>query len=64
MAQLAYYCASETKKISVINGVERGTPLSKIKTAVKPDILPRLKKGYHVFLDNLSGDFYSYDHDS
>ena len=63
MSQLAYYCASETKKISVINGVEKGTPLSKIKTAVKPDMLPRLKKGYHVFLDNLSGDFYSYDHD-
>ena len=31
MAQLAYYCAMESKLISVINGYEKGGSATKIK---------------------------------
>ena len=61
MAQLAYYCATETKRISVINGIEKGGQLDKIKKAVPPEMLPKLRQGYHMFLDNMSGDIFSYD---
>jgi len=60
MAQLAYHCALESKYISVINGKEKGSSVSKIKQAVSIDLLERLHPGFHVFLDNLSGDIYEY----
>ena len=61
MSQLAYYCAMESKDISVINGMEKGGSIANIKSAVKPDLLSQLVKGYHGFLDNLSGDVLTYD---
>lgn len=61
MAQLAYYCAMESKLISVINGYEKGGSQTKIKQTVHPNLLHRLQKNYHVYLDNLSGDIFSYN---
>lgn len=61
MAQLAYYCAMESKDLSVINGCEKGGSVSNIKQAVKPNMLDKLVKGYHGFLDSLSGDVFTYD---
>jgi hypothetical protein len=61
MTQLAYYCAMESKELSVINGCEKGGSVSHIKTAVQPNMLGQLVEGYHVFLDNLSGDAFTYD---
>ena len=63
MAQLAYYCATQSKRMSVINGREKGGALYKITKAVEPRMLHRLQKGYHVFLDNLTGDYYGYNDD-
>ena len=63
MGQMAYYCATESKHISVINGLERGGSIAKIKQAVQPEMLDQLKKGFHCFMDNLSGDILSYDKD-
>ena len=51
----------ETKHISVINGREKGGSTSKIKEAVQPNMLDKLVKGFHMFLDNLSGDIFTYD---
>ena len=58
---MAYYCAMESKSISVINGCEKGGSVSQIKKAVTPEKLERLAKGYHMFMDNLSGDLFTYD---
>ena len=51
----------ESKEVSVINGCEKGGSVSKIKSAVSPELLDKLVEGYHVFLDSLSGDLYTYD---
>ena len=64
MSQLSFYCAMEGKKLSVINGREMGGSLETIKGAVEPSLLEKLKKGYHVFLDNLSGDVFTYQEKS
>jgi len=64
MGQLAYYCAMESKDISVINGLEKGGSIANVKTAVIPGMLNKLVKGYHGFLDNLSGDVLTYDKES
>lgn len=45
----------------MINGCEKGGSVSKIKSAVSPDMLDKLVEGYHVFLDSLSGDVFTYD---
>jgi len=51
----------ESKYISVINGKEKGGSVAKIKQAVGVEMLEKLISGFHVFLDNLSGDLYAYD---
>lgn len=61
MSHLAYYVAMESKEISVINGREKGGSVSHIKQAVHPNMLNKLVEGYHVFLDSLSGDVFTYD---
>lgn len=50
----------ESKEISVINGCEKGGSVSNIKKAVSPEMLDKLVEGYHVFLDCLSGDIFTY----
>ena len=64
MAQLAYYCAMESLPISVINGNEKGGSSTKIKQTVHPNLLHKLQKNYHAFLDNLTGDIFSYNQDT
>ena len=54
----------ESKDISVINGMEKGGSIANIKSAVNPNMLNQLVKGYHGFLDNLSGDVLTYDSES
>ena len=61
IAQLVYYCSTESAKYYVINGQELGGSLTKIKTAVEPELLKQLKMNLHVYLDNLSGDIFSFD---
>lgn len=62
LQMLVYYCATGFKDIEVINGKERGGTLASIKD-IDARILPGLSQN-QVFLDNLTGDFYAYDHDS
>ena len=61
MPQIAYYCSMLSKNISVINGMEKGGSIQHIKKFVKPEVLEKLSKGYHCYMDNLSGDLYSYN---
>jgi hypothetical protein len=66
ISQLAYYCATEgvvSRRIKVINGFEKGGPLKNITKVLdgNPKKLKALEKDVHVYLDNLSGDFYSYE---
>ena len=51
----------ESKLISVINGFEKGGSSTKIKQSVHPTLLHKLIKDYHMYLDNLSGDIFSYN---
>ena len=51
----------ESRKVSIINGQELGGSITKIKEAVEPAMLTKLVKGFHLFLDNLSGDVFTYD---
>jgi len=53
----------ESKRISVINGCEKGGSIKTIKKAVPADMLQKLKKDYHLFLDNLNGDLFCYNKD-
>ena len=53
----------ESKHISVINGCEKGGSLARIKQAVKPEMLEQLNKGFHMYMDQLSGDVLTYDHE-
>lgn len=57
---LVYYCATNFAQLSVINGNERGGSLGSIAD-LPQSIIHGLKK-YEVFLDNLTGDYYIYDH--
>lgn len=59
MQMLIYFCATSFCDIKVINNNEKGGSLSSI-SEVDARILPTLSKR-EVFLDNLTGDFYSYD---
>ena len=63
LAQISYFVGMESRHISVINGCEKGGSLKKIKQAVSPDMLNHLKPNYHMFLDSLTGDLFSYDKD-
>jgi hypothetical protein len=58
---LVYYCATNFAEIKVINNNQKGGNLSSIKD-VDARVLPSLEK-HEVFLDNLTGDYYSYDHE-
>ena len=49
--------------MQVVNGNERGGPLNRIKK-VDERKLACLDPNYHVYLDNLSGDYYTYDPES
>ena len=51
----------ESTLLSVINGNEKGGPIKNIKESVKPEILDKLVKNFHVFLDNTSGDIFNYE---
>lgn len=62
MQMLVYYCATNYKDIKVINGLEKGGLLDTIKN-VDAKILPGLMDN-QVFLDNQTGDFYNYCHES
>ena len=68
MQMLVYYCASAgfSTELHVINGNEKGGPLSTIK-----DVPPKLMqvnlagdRAQPVFLDNLTGDYYYYEEKS
>lgn len=43
--------------------MEKGGSIANIKTAVNATMLNKLVKGYHGFLDNLSGDVLTYDNE-
>lgn len=58
---LVYYCATNFAEINVINNNQKGGPLNLIKD-IDARILPSLERN-EVFLDNLTGDYYMYDHD-
>ncbi len=60
LQMLVYYCSTYYADIRVINGNEKGGALSTIKD-VSAKLLPSLQK-YQVFLDNLTGDYYTYVH--
>ena len=59
MQMIVYFCATNFAEIEVINGNEKGGCLQSIKD-VPARSLPTLDK-YQVFLDNLTGDYYTYD---
>lgn len=59
MQMLVYFCATNYADIDVINNDEKGGSLAKIKD-VNAKMLPTLEK-HQVYLDNLTGDYYSYD---
>lgn len=58
MQFLIYFCATNFADIEVINGKEKGGSLNQIKE-VHAKLLPQLDKN-QVYLDNLTGDFYTY----
>ena len=66
MYQLVYYCATAGRSLQVINGNEKGGSLRKIESVLGGDVdkLKKLDPRHHVFLDDLSGDFYTYDKSS
>lgn len=56
-----YYCATNFDNIKVINGNGKGSPLDEIHTLDASDV-----KGLYrneVFLDNATGDYYTYKKD-
>ena len=59
MQMLVYYCATSYADITVVNGNEKGGALSTLKD-MPARILHTLDKS-QVFLDNLTGDFYTYE---
>ena len=58
---LVYYCATNFNEIKVINNNQKGGTLNSIKD-IDARILPALERD-EVFLDNLTGDFYMFDHE-
>lgn len=64
MQMLVHYCATTFTELNVINGGERGGPLSTIKDVPLKLVATGhnpLKKKDLVFLDNLTGDYYVYN---
>lgn len=63
MGLLVYFCATNCKLLEVLNGNERGSALQELRTLFCSDSerLATLVPGYQVFLENLTGDYYSYD---
>ena len=59
---LVHYCATNFAEMTIINGSERGGPLNSIQ-----DVPLKLMQGNYsnktnpVFLDNLTGDYYTFD---
>ena len=66
MAQLVYYCATRGRSLQVINGHEKGGALNQIVEVLGGDTdkLGQLDPVNHVFLDSLSGDYYTYNKDN
>ena len=65
MASIVAYCAAfKVHKFEVINGKEKGGKLQEIHSVLGGDTekLKELNSKKHIFLDNLSGDYYGYDH--
>ena len=56
---LVYYCSTEMRNYSVVNGKEKGSPVDLLQYYTA-DMCRSLKE-HHVFLDSLSGDALSYD---
>lgn len=63
MGQLAYYCATQGLLTHVINGNERGGPLKDIQRVLNGEEqkLKAFDPLFHVFLEDLSGDYYAYN---
>ena len=59
-SQLVYYCATLGKRIKVINGNERGSALSNLQN-IPSSKLVKMNSDYHMFLEDLTGDFYCYN---
>jgi hypothetical protein len=57
---LAYYCATHFKTLNVINGGEKGSCIQSIDQ-LDPDFIQRITQK-EVFLDNATGDYYSFQH--
>lgn len=59
MQMLVHFCATTFTQLSVVNGGERGGPLTTIKEV--PLKLMQNGQANNVFLDNLTGDYYTFD---
>jgi hypothetical protein len=57
---LVNFCAIGEKKLHVINGNEKGSLLSEIHQFKSPAVVKKLTP-HSVFLDQTTGDFYSFD---
>ena len=67
MFQIVSYCATfAVHKMEVINGHEKGGRRQDMNKILGGDAgkLKMLDPEKHVYLDNLSGDYYQYDHAS
>lgn len=62
MQMLAYYCATYFEPISVINGNGKGGPLSDIKLISPFDAQGKRLSQSKVFLDNTTGDIYTFQY--
>ena len=60
--QLVYYCSTLGKQIKVVNGNERGSALSNLQN-IPGEKLDKLIDNYHMFLEDLTGDFYGFNKD-
>jgi hypothetical protein len=59
-SQLVYYCSTLGKQMKVINGNEKGSALKNLKMISNEKLL-NLNHAYHTFLEDLTGDYYSFD---
>ena len=63
MQFLVYYCATNLAELNVINGKEKGGPITAIKE-VQPSQAqpaPAGSRFVNVYLDNLTGDYYQFN---
>jgi hypothetical protein len=64
MQMLVHFCATSFAQLNVLNGGERGGPLTSIKEVPVKLALNSAspqKSGMQVFLDNLTGDYYIFE---